>query len=69
MGRPMPGEPVNERTYEILTDNCAWGVRGASVELALTEGQETALLRAGTVKRATVRPKSTAIKPKGDGRG
>lgn len=67
--RKMPTEQTNKGRYEVLSPMCVWGAVGDVIELELTAGQEEALLRAGTVKVATNRPKVTAAKPKGDGRG
>lgn len=59
----MPKEEESKGSYEVLTTNCVWGSKGDVIELTLTRGQETALLRAGTLKVAPpVRPTPAADK-------
>ncbi|WP_406527383.1 hypothetical protein [Streptomyces sp. I8-5] len=58
----IPGEPepIPFRLYEVVSPKCVWGAVGEVIELQLTDNQETSLLEAGTVKRATVRPAKAA---------
>lgn len=63
------GDPAIPGKYEVLSPKCVWGEVGEVIDLELTAGQEEALLRAGTVKRASTRPKPAAVVTKGNGNG
>ena len=59
-------EPTFKGKYVVLTHRCVWGKEGEVIELDLTPGQEEALTRAGTVKRAAVRPSEAAVRKEKD---